>query len=107
MDDSSSSILKNLLRIVPDTSIDFQDVVADEPDKIGKVWHCSFVNDESQHGVILHPVNIEGQGSNRDANHGFTMVEELDGFSVQREVIGMLKEKMHQYCCDPHSIRWA
>ena len=90
--DKGGRAQKNLLRIVPDTSVNFQNVVADEPDQIGKVRHGRFVDHKPQHGVILNPVNIQGQGSNRDANHGLAMVEKLDGFSVQRKVIGVLQK---------------
>ena len=37
-------------------------------------------------------IDIEGDGSDCDADHALRMIEELDGFCVQREIIGMLKE---------------
>ena len=35
-------------------------------------------------------IDIQGDGSHSDPHHAFRMVEELDGFSVQGEVVRVL-----------------
>ena len=82
-----------LLSVVPDASVDLQDVVADEPDEVGEVRHRRLVDHELEHRVLLHAVNVQGQGPDGDSNHRLAVVEELDGLRVQREVVGVLKDK--------------
>ncbi len=36
----------NLLSVIAYTCVDLEDVIADEPDKVGKVWHGRFVDDK-------------------------------------------------------------
>ena len=84
---------ENLLCIGADTCINFQDMVPNEPDQVGKVGDGGFVDNEPQHGLIFHFVNIETQGPHRDSHHRFTVVKELDGFRVQREIVGVLQSK--------------
>ncbi len=79
-----------LLCVVPDTGVDVQDVVADEPDQVGEVWDGRLVDDEAQHGLLLRAVHVEGEGADGDAHHRLRVVEELDGLRVQREVVRVL-----------------
>ena len=76
--------------IVPDTIINLQDVVPDEPDKVREVGSSCFVRDKLDHPLVLHFVNIEGQGPDSDPDHAFTVVKELYSFSVEGKVIVML-----------------
>ena len=84
-------LTENLLCIVADTCINFQDMVPNEPDQVGKVRDGGFVDNEPQHGLIFHFVNIETQGPHRNSHHRFTVVKELDGFRIQREIVGVLQ----------------
>lgn len=83
-----------LLLICLYTVVKFNHVAPNEPDQIGEVWDSGFVSDVVQHGLIIHFVDIQGDGSHSNSNHTFRMIEELDGFCVQGKVIGVLKQKM-------------
>ena len=50
-----------------------------------QVYH--YINVEG----LQYLVNVEGEGSDSYPDHAFTVVKELDSFSVQREVPQMLK----------------
>ena len=78
-----------------DTGINFQDMVPDEPDQVGKVRDSGFVDNEPQHGLVLHFVHIESQGPHGDSHHRLTVVEELDGFRIQREIVGVLQRNQN------------
>lgn len=87
----------HLLGVVAYTSIHVQDMISDEPDQVGEIWHSRLVNDELQHGLLFRSVHVEGQGSNRDADHALAMVEELDGFRVEGEIVGVLSEEKNRH----------
>lgn len=65
-------------------------MLPNEPNQITEVRGCGFIPDKLQHVRILHPVHVQRNGAHRDTNHGFRMVEELDCFGVEREVVRML-----------------
>ena len=93
-----------------DTGINFQDMVPDEPDQVGKVRDSGFVDNEPQHGLVLHFVHIESQGSHGDSHHRLTVVEELDGFRIQREIVGVLQRNQNLLIknligCDAYKIQ--
>lgn len=41
--------------------------------------------------VVATFVDVQGQGAHSNANHGFQVIEELDRFHVQRELVVSLK----------------
>ena len=84
----------NLLSIIADTSVDLQDVVANEPDKVGKVGDGGLVNDELEHGLVLDAVDVEGEGPDGNPDHALAVIEELDGLRVEGEVVGVLKPEV-------------
>lgn len=82
---------RSLLCVVAHACVNVQDVVADEPDEVGEVWHGRLVDDEAEHGVLVHAVHVQGQCAHGDAHHGLGVVEELDRLRVQGKVIGVLQ----------------
>ena len=70
-------------------------MVPDEPDQVGKVRDSGFVDNEPQHGLVLHFVHIQSQGPHGDSHHRLTVVEELDGFRIQREIVGVLQRNQN------------
>ena len=70
--------------------VDFEDMIPDEPDEIGKVWNSCAISDELEHGRLLHSEDIQSQGSDYYPDHLFAVVEELDCFCVQRKVVRVL-----------------
>lgn len=78
------------LHITSHAVLQLQDVVADEPHQVGEVRGGGPVSDELQHGLVVDAVHVEGQCPHRYPDHGLGVVEELDGFGVQRKVVGVL-----------------
>ena len=48
-----------LLGIIPHASVNFQDVVANEPDQVGEVGNGRLVDNKPQHGLVVHFVHVE------------------------------------------------
>ena len=46
--------------------------------------------DKFQHGRVGNFVDVERQRPHGDSHHRFGMIEELDGFGVKREIVGVL-----------------
>lgn len=80
----------NLLGIIPHACIQIQNMLPNEPNQITEVRCSRFVANELQHVGILHSIDIQSNRANRYAHHRLRMVEELDSFGIQREVIRML-----------------
>lgn len=80
----------NLLSIVANAGVQLQNVVADEPDEVGEVGRGRLVLDELEHGRVLHSVDVESERAHCDAHHALAVLEELDGFRVQGEVVRVL-----------------
>ena len=85
-------------------------MIANEPDKIREVFGCCTIQNETMHGRIrdyrrrMHRLyerasrrltfeDVERQRSDGDADHRLWMIEELDGFDVQREIIVSLQRE--------------
>ena len=66
-------------------------MVSDEPDEVAEVGHGRLVDDKLEHGLVVDPVDVEGQGPDGDPDHALAVVEELDRLRVQREVVGVLR----------------
>ena len=98
-----------VVRVVPNTVVNLQDVVPDEPDQVGEVRSRRLICHKLKHpettkGVrskltnqnlsfsplILHLVHVEAERPDRDPHHALAVVEELDGLGVEREVIIVL-----------------
>jgi len=79
-----------MIGVSADAGVDFEDVRADEPDEVREVGSSGFINDEFKHGGVVHFVDVEGKSSNCDPDHALAVVEEFDGFCVEREVVGVL-----------------
>ena len=67
--------------------------LTDEPDEIGEVGCGSFITDELEHLVVTNLVDVESERAHCDTNHALSVVEELDGFCVQRKVRLLLVEE--------------
>jgi len=81
---------KYSLCIIANTGVQFQDVVANEPNQIRKVGRGCLITDKFEHRFVFHPIHIECQRSNSNAHHTFWMVEEFDCLRIQWEVICVL-----------------
>ena len=66
-------------------------MVANEPYQVGKVGYGCLVDNEPQHGLIVHFVDVKSKRSHRNTNHRLAVMEEFDGLRVQREIICVLK----------------
>ena len=84
-------MLSYSLDVVPDARVHVEDVVADEPDEVGEVWHGRLVDDELEHALLVDAVDVEGERAHGDAHHALAVVEELDRLRVEREVVRVLK----------------
>ena len=76
--------------VVPDTVVNLEDVVPDEPDQVGEVGGGRLVRHELQHPLVLNLVHVEAEGPDRYPDHALAVVEELDGLGVEGEVVIML-----------------
>ena len=65
-------------------------MVANEPYQAGKVGAGRLVDNEPQHGLVFHFVNVESQGPNCNSYHRLTVMEELNGLGVEGEVVCVL-----------------
>ena len=74
-----------VIRIFPASVIYLKNMVSYGPDKVGEIWISGH---KLKHSLILHSVDIEGDGSDSNPHHAFAVVEELDCLGVEREVIG-------------------
>ena len=79
------------LGVVPHAGVDVEDVVADEPHEVGKVWHGRLVDDELEHGFFVDAVDVEGERPHGDPNHRLRVVEELNRLGVEGKVVGVLQ----------------
>lgn len=87
----------NLLSIVTNASVQFQNVLPDEPDQVAKVRRGRLVPYKLEHVRVLNFVHIQRDRANRDPNHRLRMVKELDGLRIEREVIGVfIVEKVYR-----------
>ena len=109
------STLGHSLGLRQQALVQLDDVVADEPDQVGEVGCGRLAADVLQHGRVVHCgrdgrgvqgshtgwahggedlrtlVDVEGEGSDRDAHHALTVVEELDGLCVEGKVPQVLQ----------------
>jgi hypothetical protein len=67
---------------------------SDKPDYIREIRSCSSVPDKSEHAGVLHFVHVQGQSPYCYPHHRFRMIEEFDGFSVQRKIVSVLQNRI-------------
>ena len=61
--------------------------------QVGKIGHSRSVQNKFLARFVVHLVDIERERPDRNTNHLFLVVEELNGFGVQRKVLSLFVEE--------------
>lgn len=72
-------------------------MVADEPDEVREVGSRCAIANELKHGLVIDTVDIERERPHSDTDHALGVVKELDGLSIQGEVVRVLIEKVPKF----------